>query len=194
MPTVRSSPVFVGVTTVLVLVSADLRTFTTDRGPSRSTSSQRSAASSPWRIPVRRARVSSASSRVPLAACKSLEASSWSRAGGQVDLAGARRLRPTGAGALLRGGPPSAVGEPAARPAVDAVPDAPGFRGTLGGGRHPGEGAETVREIAGTAQRAPLGSGEALPGTQEGHLIRPRRREEEFRDGHKARRETPTVK
>jgi hypothetical protein len=42
-----------------------------------------------------------------------------------------------------------------------------------------------VREVSGKAQRAPLGSGEALPGTQEGRLIRPRRRREEFRDGHK---------
>ena len=38
------------------------------------------------------------------------------------------------------------MGAPAARPTADAVPDAAEFRGTLGGGRHPGEAAETVRE------------------------------------------------
>src|SRR5215210_4701024 len=94
------------------------------------------------------------------------------RAGGQVDLAGALSLRPTEAGPLVRGGPPSAVGAPAARPAADAVSDASGFRDTAGSGGHPGEGAETLREIAGTAQRAPLGPGEALPGAQERRLNR----------------------
>lgn len=71
------------------------------------------------------------------------------RAGGPLDVAPARRLRSIGAGALLRGRAPPAMGAPAARPAVDAVPEAPGFRGTLGGGGHPGEGAETLREVAG---------------------------------------------
>jgi hypothetical protein len=43
----------------------------------RSMSSHLGAASSPWRIPVLSARVSRASSRVPAAARKSFEASSW---------------------------------------------------------------------------------------------------------------------
>jgi hypothetical protein len=41
------------------------------------------------------------------------------------------------------------VGAPAARPAADAMPDASEFRDAPGGGGHPGEGAETLREIAG---------------------------------------------
>src|SRR5215218_5660092 len=113
------------------------------------------------------------------------------RTGGPLDLAPHRRLCPTEAGPLVRGGPPPAVGAPAARAAADAMADASGFRDAPGGGGHPGKGAETLREIAGTAQRAPLGPGEALPGTQESRLNGRRRPQEEFRDGLYGRREIP---
>ena len=78
-------------------------------------------------------------------------------------MAGALSLRSIGVGALLRGGPLSAVGAPAARPAVDAVPDAAGFRGTVGGGGHPGEGAETLREIARQAKGRLSGRAKRYP-------------------------------
>ena len=116
------------------------------------------------------------------------------RTGGPLDLARHRRLRPTEAGPLVRGGPPTAVGAPAARATVDAMADAAGFRDAPGGGGHAGKGAETLREVAGTAQRAPLGPGEALPGTQESRLNRERMPEEDFAADIKTVAKFPTVK
>jgi hypothetical protein len=86
------------------------------------------------------------------------------------------------------------VGAPAARATVDAMADASGFRDAPGGGGHPGEGAETLREIAGTAQRTPLGPGEALPGTQESRLNRERMPEEDFATGFVAAAKSSVVK
>src|SRR5829696_1168942 len=71
----RSLLVLVVETRVLVRVSAE-RLTVMEGLTVRSMSSHLRAASSPWRIPVLSARVSRASSRVPAAAPKSLEASS----------------------------------------------------------------------------------------------------------------------
>src|SRR5215204_1193803 len=74
----RSLLVSVVETRVLVRVSAE-RLTVMEGLTVRSMSSHLRAASSPWRIPVLSARVSRASSRVPAAAPKSLEASSCAR-------------------------------------------------------------------------------------------------------------------
>ena len=78
MWTLRSLPVLVVETRVFVRVSAERLTVMAGL-PVRSTSSHLRAASSPWRIPVLSASVISASSRVSVAARKSLEASSRER-------------------------------------------------------------------------------------------------------------------
>jgi Transposase DDE domain len=70
-----------------------------------------------------------------------------------------------------------------------AVADTWGFGDTLDGAGHPGEVSETVRKVAGEAQRTAVGSSAALPGAQESRLspkrqpragsccrVRPRRR------------------
>jgi len=82
-------------------------------------------------------------------------------------VARALSLRPTASRQGHRCGPEVALGAPAASPAAHAVPGASGFRDTLDGGGYPGGGAETLREVAGEAQRAALGAGAALPGAQE---------------------------
>ena len=78
MRILRSLPVLAVETRVFVWVSAE-RLTVMEGSPVMSTSSHLRAASSPWRIPVLSASVISASSRVPTAARKSLEASSWDR-------------------------------------------------------------------------------------------------------------------
>ena len=97
MPTRRSWPVLVVETTVLVRVSAERLTVTVGFVP-KSRSSHLKAASSPCLMPVRRARVIKASSRVPVAARRSLEASSWDR-----DLMGAWISVRDGSGPFISG-------------------------------------------------------------------------------------------
>ena len=87
-----------------------------------------------------------------------------------MDLTRALGLRPTASRQGHRWGPEVALGAPAASPAAQAVSGASGFHDTLDDNGYPGGGAETLREVAGEAQRAALGAGAALPGAQEARL------------------------
>ena len=82
-------------------------------------------------------------------------------------MARALSLRPTASRQGHRCGPEVALGAPAASPAAHAVSGASGFRDTLDSNGYPGGDAETLREIAGEAQRAALQSGEVLAAAQE---------------------------
>jgi hypothetical protein len=93
-----------------------------------------------------------------------------SRAGRPVDVAGSSGFHPTQAGAVGRCGSTSALGETLRHRPPDTDSGPPRRFGAFGATWHAGEAAETLRKIARTAKRPPLGPGETLPGRQEDRL------------------------
>ncbi len=93
-----------------------------------------------------------------------------------------------------RGGSAAAVGGPLRRGAPDTDPGPSRRLGAFGSPGHARRPAETLREIARTAQRAPLGPGQASSGPQKERLSPRRPRTRTFCDGHKAHRKTPVLK
>jgi hypothetical protein len=71
--------------------------------------------------------------------------------------------------ARVGGGSAAALGAPLGHRPPDTDPGPPRRFGSFSGAGHAREAAETLRRRAGSAQRAPLGSGAALPGAQEDH-------------------------
>src|SRR5215207_7742566 len=90
-----------------------------------------------------------------------------------MDVAGSRRLRSAQASACLGCGQKVTVGTAATASAVDPDPRPPRFRDTPSGGRHPGEGTETLREISRAPEGQQLGASQAPSGAQNGRLTQP---------------------
>src|SRR5215216_4754000 len=93
-----------------------------------------------------------------------------SRAGRPVDVAGGGRFHPTQAGTGGRCGPKAALGETLRHRPSDTGPGPPRGFAAFSGTRHTRQAAKTLRSLTGTAQRAPLGPSQALPGRQEDRL------------------------
>jgi hypothetical protein len=93
------------------------------------------------------------------------------RAGRPLELADLGGLYATAPGSSVRGRPEVALGE-ALRPwPVDPVSSPPRRFGAFAAVGYAREAAKPLRALAGTTQRPPFGSSEALPGTQEDRLI-----------------------
>src|SRR5215208_1495588 len=93
-----------------------------------------------------------------------------SRASRPVDVAGFGRIHPAQAGTSARSGPEAALGTPLRHCSPDTGAGPSRSFGAFGRARHAREAAETLWALSGTAQRAPLRTGQALSGRQEGRL------------------------
>ena len=93
-----------------------------------------------------------------------------SRASRPVDVAGFGRIHPAQAGTSARSGPEAALGTPLRHCSPDTGAGPSRSFGAFGRARHAREAAETLWALSGAAQRAPLRTGQALPGRQEGRL------------------------
>jgi hypothetical protein len=74
------------------------------------------------------------------------------------------------AGTGRRCGPEAALGETLRHRSSDTDPDPPRRFSAFSATRHTRQAAKTLRTLTGTAQRAPLGPSQALPGLQEDYL------------------------
>lgn len=97
------------------------------------------------------------------------------RASRPVELANSGRLHSATAGSPIRGGSTPALGETGTDRRTDALQGIAGVFVSSGSVRNPGESAETLRTLSGQTKRQPLGTGEALPGDQEGCMSPPTR-------------------
>jgi hypothetical protein len=100
-----------------------------------------------------------------------------------MELACARRLYAVAPSAAVRCGSAVALGTPLHSRLPDSGPSPSERFGTFAGTRHTCEAAKTLWSLPRTAQRPPLGPGEALPGHQEDCLRLPGGSIQEFCDG-----------
>jgi hypothetical protein len=87
-----------------------------------------------------------------------------------MDMAGSSRLHAAEAGPSVRGRPASAVGQGLRSGTADTAPGPPGCLVAFRRAWHARQAAETLRSLSGSAKRASLGPGTALPSTQEDSL------------------------
>jgi hypothetical protein len=93
-----------------------------------------------------------------------------SRAGRPVDVAGGGRFHPTQVGAHVRCGPEATLGAPLRQRPPYTGSGPPRSFGAFGAPRHTRQAAKTLRALTRTAQGAPLGPSQTLPGPQEDRL------------------------
>jgi hypothetical protein len=91
-------------------------------------------------------------------------------AGSPLDMARARRLLPTAAGARYRSRPPVALGASDAHTAAHTLPGAAGGFGAGAIPRDAGQTAKTVWPLARSPERASLRARDPLPSPQKGRL------------------------